>query len=121
MGGEGLAPIHDYFRCAGRGDGVSTTLLFADDSHSACFEGDLSLSYAFFPVHFLQDMGTLMMADHMKRAHGVYPDDVRYFMSENQGGVRRVSGTGGFGKVCRFDLPQGNTTKKTTSQSPPRP
>lgn len=48
-----------------------------------------------------QDMGTLMMVEHMERVHGVKPYDVRYYYMENAGGVRsakkkkkRAVGTG---------------------------
>lgn len=52
---------------------------------------DLPPSVTDYAAH-LQDMGTLMMADHMKRVHGVYPDDVRYYLGDSKGGVRQVPG-----------------------------
>lgn len=36
----------------------------------------------------MQDMGTLLMVDHMKRTHGVSPDDIGCYMGQSAGGVR---------------------------------
>ena len=37
-----------------------------------------------------QDVGTFFMVDHMKRTHGVSPDDVRYFFVAIKAGLGRV-------------------------------
>ena len=42
-----------------------------------------------FPCCLEQDMGTLMCVDHMKRTHGVMPEDVRYYLGATKGGVRQ--------------------------------
>ncbi len=44
--------------------------------------------FSSLPNNVVQDIGTLMMVDHMKRNFGVTPDDVRCFQGPSKGGAR---------------------------------